>query len=137
MEIILYFITGIIGAVLPYFLTRRLELDTVKASALPSLIVGIIFYSFPVILSSSFHENIPFLFFGASFVGMVNKKILHTYVEVSFAGIIFTILYLNASSFFNGFGGALGTAACISVLTIFGIKKIKTLLRFFSIRRKN
>ena len=37
------------------------------------------------------------------------------------ATIIFSILYLNTGSYFEGFGGALGTTASISVIVTMGI----------------
>jgi len=137
MEIIIFILVGVLGATLPYYLHRKFNVEPVKASALPSLIVGLIFYFSPTILSKSLHFHIPILFFGASFVGMVSKKILPGYLQVASAGIIFTLLYLNASSFFNGYGGGLGTAACISVLSLYGIKKIKSLIRFISVKKKS
>lgn len=137
MEIAMYFLFGILGAVIPYYLTRELGIEPVKASALPSLILALAFYFFPQILSESLNFNIPVVFFGASFVGMVSKKILPYYLEVALAGIIFSMLYLNASSFFNGYGGGLGTPACISVLSIYGIKKVKTLARFISVKKNS
>ncbi|WP_121665759.1 hypothetical protein [Mesonia aquimarina] len=137
MELIIYIITGIIGAILPYFLTRNTSLDAVKASALPSLILGMIFYLFPNLVDDHFQKNIPLLFFGASFVGMVSKKVLQKYMYVAIAGVLFALLYKNSSNFFNGYGGGLGTAACISVLCVFGLKKLKSLARFFRIQQKN
>ena len=133
----MYLLFGILGAVIPYYLTRELGIEPVKASALPSLILALAFYFFPQILSESLNFHIPVVFFGASFVGMVSKKILPYYLEVAFAGIIFSMLYLNASSFFNGYGGGLGTPACISVLSIYGIKKVKTLARFISVKKNS
>lgn len=137
MELIIYIFTGITGAFLPYFLTRKIGLGAVKASALPSLILGIVFYIFPELVEAPYQKNIPLLFFGASFVGMVSKKVLSKYFYVAIAGLIFALLYKNASAFFNGYGGGLGTAACISVLCIFGLKKLKILIRFLSYQKPN
>ncbi|MDT0295670.1 hypothetical protein ACFQ3R_06875 [Mesonia ostreae] len=137
MEIAIYLLFGILGAVIPYGLTRELAVEPVKASALPSLILALGFYFFPQIVSENLNFHIPVIFFGASFVGMVSKKILPYYLEVALAGILFSMLYLNASSFFNGYGGGLGTPACISVLSIYGLKKVKTLVRFFSVKKNS
>lgn len=129
----IYIATGIIGAVLPYFLTRRRITDPVKASALPSLILGVFFYAFPSLCSEPFQTDIPVLFFGASFVGMVNTQVFPRYFQVVLSGVIFALLYEYASDFFNGFGGGLGTPACISVVCIYGLRKLKA----FRHRRKN
>ena len=58
---------------------------------------------------------------GASFVGMVSEKVINNYWILASAGIIFSILYLNTGSYFEGFGGALGTTASISVIVTMGI----------------
>jgi hypothetical protein len=102
-------------------------MEFVKASALPSLILALVFYCLPNLMSEPFQTNIPILFFGASFVGMVSSKILPKYGQVAVSGIIFALLYQNSSDFFNGFGGGLGTPACISVICVFGLKKLNAL----------
>ena len=53
---------------------------------------------------------------GASFIGMASSEVLHSYILLFVSGLIFSIIYLNTSRFFNGYGGALGTAACISLI---------------------
>ncbi len=116
MEISILFITGIISALLTYVVNNKYEQGAVRASAGLSLLVGLFFYFFPDIFTPYLTKNIPIVFIGATFIGMVSSKILSSYLLVGFSGFIFSIIYLNASPFFKGYGGALGTTAAISVL---------------------
>ncbi|PKD18309.1 hypothetical protein APR41_03925 [Salegentibacter salinarum] len=116
MEIIILFLTGIISALLTYVVNNKYKQGAVRASAGLSLLVGLFFYLFPDILTPYLTKNIPIVFIGATFIGMVSSKILPSYLLVGFSGFIFSIIYLNASPFFKGYGGALGTTAAISVL---------------------
>ncbi|PZD77316.1 hypothetical protein [Mesonia sp. K7] len=127
MDIILLYISGILGGIIPYLLVHKKEMNVVVASALPSLTIALLWHLFP------FHESellqeVPLVFYGASFVGMVNQKIFPKRLQVVFASIVFTFVYLNSSKFFNGFGGGLGTAACISVIAIYGLMSLKKLI---------
>ena len=116
MEILILFITGIISALLTYIVNNKHRQGAVRASAGLSLLVGLFFYFFPEIFNPYLTKNIPIVFIGATFIGMVSSKILPNYLLVGFSGFIFAIIYLNASPFFKGYGGALGTTAAISVL---------------------
>ncbi|CAM4248537.1 hypothetical protein [Gillisia hiemivivida] len=121
METAIILITSILGVVLTFYVSTKMEHGEVRASAGLSLTVGIFFYLFPAILSPYLIHNIPLAFMGASFVGMVSEKIIHNYWVLALAGIMYSILYLNTGSYFEGFGGALGTTASISVIVIMGI----------------
>lgn len=116
MEISILFFTGIISAILTYIVNNKYRQSAVRASAGLSLLVGLFFYFFPELFSPYLTKNIPIVFIGATFIGMVSSKILPSYLLVGFSGFIFSIIYLNASPFFKGYGGALGTTAAISVL---------------------
>ncbi|UBZ07027.1 hypothetical protein LDL76_16915 [Salegentibacter mishustinae] len=116
MEISILFFTGIISAILTYVVNNKYRQGAVRASAGLSLLVGLVFYFFPELFSHYLTKNIPIVFIGATFIGMVSSKILPSYLLVGFSGFIFSIIYLNASPFFKGYGGALGTTAAISVL---------------------
>ncbi|MFZ0491078.1 MAG: hypothetical protein WAM00_12590 [Salegentibacter sp.] len=116
MEIAILIITGIISAVGTYVVNNKLQQGAVRASALLSLVVGLFFYYFPGLLSAYLTRNIPLVFIGASFIGMVSSRILSSYILLSLSGIIFSILFVNSSKYFAGFGGGLGTTAAISLL---------------------
>jgi len=116
MEISILFLTGIISAILTYVVNNKYRQGAVRASAGLSLLVGLFFYFFPELFSPYLTKNIPIVFIGATFIGMVSSKILPSYLLIGFSGFIFSIIYLNASPFFKGYSGALGTTAAISVL---------------------
>ncbi|MDT0644671.1 hypothetical protein RM553_17660 [Zunongwangia sp. F363] len=114
-------ITGAFAATATYLANHFLKMGAVRASALLSLAVGLFFYFFPHFFAPYFIRHIPLVFMGASFIGMVSKNVVGNYLLIAFSGIIFSLIYLNSSRFFAGFGGALGTTACISVLVSVGL----------------
>ena len=116
--------TGIIGSMLTYYLNNTLKWGAILASAFPSLLVGLFFYFFPFLVEENLAQQIPVVFIGASFVGMVSNKVLHQPIYVVLAGLIFSIIYLNKAQFFNHFGGALGTTACIAVIAAIGLATV-------------
>ncbi|SFC28280.1 hypothetical protein SAMN04487907_103200 [Zunongwangia mangrovi] len=124
MEAAILIFTGIFGALLTWFINNHKAKGAVRASALPSLIIGLFFYCFPNLLSVFLTKQIPLVFIGASFVGMVSIKIISKWIYVAISGLVFSLIYINTGKFFNGFGGALGTTACISVLIAIGLAKL-------------
>ena len=121
MELFVLILTGIAGVILTFTTSNLLQQGAVRASAGLSLLVALFFYFFPNLFSEYLTHNIPFLFFGASFVGMVSKNLVSNYWALGISGIIFSILYINTGPYFEGFGGALGTTASISVIVILGV----------------
>jgi hypothetical protein len=113
-------ITGIIGSTSTFFMSHQLGQGPVRSSAGLSLLVAILFQFSPMPVSQELSTTIPYVFIGASFVGMVSAEVLSHYVVVALAGGIFGFLYLHASQFFTGFGGGLGTAACIALMVSLG-----------------
>lgn len=108
-----------------YYLNNTKQLGPVKASALIALPVGImyqlsIYYSVETELMKDFAA----IMMGATFMGMISNKHAHQFIDFTISAIIFCTLYQHTSSFFNGFGGLLGTIACISILCVFGIERI-------------
>ena len=89
-----------------------------------SLIVGLLFYLFPELLNPFLTKNIPVVFIGGSFIGMISFKAKGTYVILVIASIIFSCIYLNKSQFFNGYGGALGNSAFIALLITMGVSML-------------
>jgi hypothetical protein len=132
METGILILTGILGALGTFIVNNDFDQGAVRASALLSLIVGLFFFSFPEVLPAYLTKNIPLVFIGASFIGMVSSRVISRYILVGIAGAIFSIIYLNTSEFFAGYGGALGTTAAISVLVSLGLAfaaKSKTLAK--------
>lgn len=142
MEISILFLTGIISAILTYIVNNKYRQGAVRASASLSLLVGLFFYFFPELFSPYLTKNIPIVFIGATFIGMVSSKILSSYLLVGFSGFLFSIIYLNASPFFKGYGGALGTTAAISVLVSLSLavisksEKLKKIKNYRPSRKK-
>lgn len=112
----LIILTCIISAMLTFYVNEHRKQGPVRASALLSLIVGIIFYLLKGTLPDDIVANIPVAFIGASFIGMVSYRVLTHMRLVAVAGFIFSLIYINTSHFFKGYGGALGTSASIAVM---------------------
>lgn len=117
MNTALLILTGITAAIGTYYVNNHLRHGAVRASALLSFMVASFFYLFPELLNSTLTKQIPVVFIGASFVGMVSHKVVNNYAVLAISGVVFTVIFLNTSTFFTGYGGALGTSACISLLT--------------------
>ena len=122
MEDVLIILTGIIAVIVTFYSSTVLKQGAVRASAGLSLVVAVIPLIFPDLFSSYLQLHIPIVFLGASFVGMVSKDLISNYWILALAGLLFSLLYLNTGSYFEGFGGALGTTASISVILILGLK---------------
>ncbi|MBN2367867.1 hypothetical protein JXC34_02535 [Candidatus Woesearchaeota archaeon] len=125
---------GVLAAALTYTLSLDYKMGPVKASALPSLVVGIFFYVFHSYFPQAISGNAPLIFIGASFVGMSSENRIPNILWAGFAGLVFSFFYLNASKMFAGFGGGLGTTACVSVVLTIGILKIADRLPFKHIK---
>lgn len=120
MNVLVIIIAGIIGSVLTFYISQKFQQSAVRSSALLSLIVGLFFYYFPEIFNAYLTKNIPIVFIGTSFIGMVSSKVQGSYIRLAIAGILFSSIYINKSHFFEGFGGALGALAFIALLTTMG-----------------
>lgn len=121
MNSFILIITGIIGAILTYFVSEKLKQGAVRASALLSIPVGLFFYFFPQLLDSYLTKNIPLVFIGATFIGMVSSEVKVSYIKLGLAGVLFSIIYIYNTNFFEGYGGSLGALALISLLAAMGI----------------
>ncbi|MFA0963688.1 hypothetical protein AB9P05_17920 [Roseivirga sp. BDSF3-8] len=113
-------ITGIIGSTSTFFVSHHLRQGPVRSSAGLSLLVALLFHYLPMPVSQELSATIPYVFIGASFIGMVSAEVLSHFILMGLAGGIFGFLYLHASHFFTGFGGGLGTAACIALMVSLG-----------------
>ena len=140
MHYFVLILTGILGASLTYYLNIKLKQGPVRSSALLALLVSGFFFLFPDFFSNYYSKNIPLVFIGASFIGMVSAHQINNYVGISIAGIIFSLIFMKTSKFFDGYGGALGTSACISLLVVLSIpyfkSKRKMTLGFLQLRRQ-
>ncbi|MDT0677515.1 hypothetical protein [Autumnicola musiva] len=121
MNTVVLIFTGPAAATATYLANHYFKMGAVRASALLSLAVGLTFYSLPQFFPTYLVKHIPLVFMGASFIGMVSRKVMPSYYQIGLSGIVFSLIYLNSSRFFTGFGGALGTTACIAVLVSLGL----------------
>ncbi|WP_036154797.1 hypothetical protein [Maribacter forsetii] len=130
-------VTGILGAITTFYVSHHHNQGAVRASALLSLLVGLFFYYFPDLLNTYLTKNIPVVFIGTSFIGMISTTTRRSYIHLAIAGCLFSIIYINKNNLFQGFGGALGALAFIALLTTFAfsfafsksIYKLKAILR--------
>lgn len=109
-------LTSIFSACLTYYISEKRKKGAIRASALPSLIIGLLFYIFKDHIDPIYQRQIPATYLGASFVGMVSAGTLTHIRLVGFAGLLFGLIFVYASHFFQGYGGALGTSASIAVM---------------------
>ncbi|MDQ8005360.1 MAG: hypothetical protein REI64_11210 [Pedobacter sp.] len=121
MTSIIIIITAVIAAMVTFYVNHQLKQGPIRSSALLSLLVALPFYFFPHMADIELAKNIPVAFIGGSFIGMVSKKIVDSYIKLAVSGLVFAIIYLNTSSFFNGYGGALGASAGISLLSVLSL----------------
>lgn len=124
LTILPIYLTSIFGAFLTFLVSTKYKQGPVRSSALLTLVVSGLLYLFPEIFPQNLTQQIPWVFFGASFVGMTSSKLTRNYTSIIFAGIVFGFIYTVSPTFFNGYGGALGTAACISILVVIGINNL-------------
>tara|TARA_B100000949_G_C14218237_1_gene423339 strand:+ start:144 stop:557 length:414 start_codon:yes stop_codon:yes gene_type:complete len=117
-------LTGILGAICTFYINNTLKQGAVRASAGLSLVIAVLFYIFPNVFSPYLTRHIPVVFIGATFIGMVSSDVLGHYLLLSLAGALFAILYIHSSNFFNGYGGALGTTASITVLVAISLAMV-------------
>ncbi len=114
-------LTAIIAAMLTFYVNHQLKQGPVRSSALLSLIVASTLYFLPNLFPTELSKNIPVVFIGGSFIGMASKKIIDSYLKLAISGLVFAVIYLNTSRFFNGYGGALGASAGISLLSVLSL----------------
>ncbi|WP_026934214.1 hypothetical protein [Christiangramia echinicola] len=125
MDTLIILVAGVFGAISTFYLNNKLQLGGVLASSLIAVIAGGLFHFFPALLNENLTVNIPLVIMGASFNGMATNRVIKRFWIIGVSGLIFSILYLLTGSFFDGFGGSLGTMAAISIITVYSIDYIR------------
>lgn len=116
IEFIILMMCSIIASLTTFELNIRFKQGPVRSSAVIAMIIGGFFYFFPTILPQFYTDNIPLYVIGGTFIGMVSSTINISYFSLIFSPMLFAILLHYTSQIFNGYGGALGTTACIALM---------------------
>lgn len=110
-------LSAIVSTFLTYYLNIHYKQGPVRASSILALLVGGFFYFFPDLFPEAYTKNIPLYVIGGSFIGMVSSTIQISNISLLLSPIIFSLLTHYTSKMFINYGGALGTTACISLLS--------------------
>ncbi len=107
--ILFIIIVSIIVAITVYLIHNKTKINTIASSSLVTLLTLIILGGY----STDF--NLGPIIFGASFVGMSSKAVLRI-PSLILSAVIFGLSYFAMFNSLQGFGGTLGTMACLSCL---------------------
>lgn len=116
LQFFILLLCSVTATLLTYEINIRFKQGPVRASALIALFVGGFFYFFPNLLPEFYTKNIPLYVIGGTFIGMVSSTVNISYISLILSPILFAVLLHYTSKVFNGFGGALGTTACIALM---------------------
>ncbi len=129
-------VLAICGSWLTFHLNKNLKLGPVRASGLIAMLVGG-FYQFNTwFWTFNLPNDIPYIIIGSTFIGMISSRKHFKNFNLFIAPIIFTLIYHNISKEFKSFGGALGTAACISLVVTIYLRSLKPIKRAIKPFRK-
>lgn len=124
MNELILLITGGVGAWSTYCVANDLNQGAIRSSAGLSLLIGLFFYTFPTVVSVQQAIEIPFVFMGASFVGMTAKQAVGSKLLIFIAGLLYSGIFIASDSIFIGYGGKIGTAACISGTLVYAAQYV-------------
>ncbi len=128
MENMMILIVSIFAGVATYTIANILNRGAVFASALVTLVSGIIFpYFFP-----SMGNTLMVVAACASYAGMVGTKNVSKLWEMVMVSSITGILFIIASTAYIGVGGRLGTIAALSCFTWIGFKRVCRGVKFLN-----
>lgn len=134
--LLLHIAISIAATWLTYFLNRYCKLGPVKSSSLIALCIGGIYQLNQSFFHYDWQKDIPFIVIGSTFIGMITSRKHYRNFNFFVAPIIFTLIYYNISKEFKGFGGALGTAACISLVVTIYLRSLTVTKRIIKPFRK-
>lgn len=112
-----FVIAAVISTLLTYWLNNTLKQGPVRASALIVLCIGGFFYFFPDVLDSIYTKRLPLYIAGASFIGMLSSTVGVSYFSLLLSPVLFSFLLHYMAKAFDGFGGTLGAAACVALMS--------------------
>ncbi len=109
---------SIAAALITWELNVKYCLGGVRASSLVSLITGLIIYFLKL------EPVYGVAIMGASFAAMSSEYVIPKRFWMLICGLIYSLVFINLpSDLFAGFGGKLGTTACLSVVMTLGVLK--------------
>lgn len=130
-------ITAVIAATATYiFHNKYSRINPIFASTSLTLCVALACHFYPHTTSLPIKE-IPYVFIGSTFIGMTTRKKAKSILNIILASLFFSLIYLKSSLFFQGYGGALGLSACISVLIVITSSKLFIRSKHYIRKKRN
>ena len=120
MEEVMILIISVIAGVATYFVSHFLKKGAVIASAIITLIAGLMLpHFFPEIGST-----LAVAAACSSYAGMISLENALNLLEMAVISLMTGILFIASNSAYIGIGGRLGTIAAISCFAWLGFKKV-------------
>lgn len=120
MEELIILIVSIAAGMATYIVSNILKRGPVIASAIITLVSGIILpYFFPVV-----GNVLAIAAACSSYAGMISVENALNLLEMSIISLMTGILFIASSNAYIGIGGRLGTIAAISCFAWLGFKKV-------------
>lgn len=120
MEEIIILIISVVAGIGTYIVSHILERGAVIASAIITLISGLMLpHFFPVI-----GTTLATAAACSSYAGMISLENALNILEMSVISLMTGILFIAANTAYPGIGGRLGTIAAISCFAWLGFKKV-------------
>lgn len=118
---IMIILVAVLATSLTYLIIHKLKKGPVIASAVVTLISGILF---PSLLPEE-GMLLAIVATAGSYAAMVSKEKFPRLVDMIFVGVLCGIVFILTQEVFVGVGGRLGSIAAISCFSWLGLKKIK------------
>lgn len=118
---IMIILVAVLATSLTYLIIHKLKKGPVIASAVVTLISGILF---PSLLPEE-GMLLATVATAGSYAAMVSKEKFSKIVDMIFVGVLCGIIFMLTQDVFVGVGGRLGSIAAISCFSWLGLKKIK------------
>lgn len=120
MEELMILTTSVIAGVATYLVSHILKKGAVMASAIVTLVAGLVLpFFFP--LTGSVMATVAAC---SSYAGMISLENALNFVEMAVISLLTGILFITAINAYPGIGGRLGTMAAISCFAWLGFKRV-------------
>ena len=125
MDIAIIILVGITGSLFTFLVNNKWQFGGVLASAGVTVVANGFLYFYPESLNLYLTTHLPFVIMGSSFIGMANSRTIRDYRIVGVSGLFFCIIYLLSGTFYEGYGGSLGTTAAIALCSASALNQLK------------